>query len=184
VPEQPLNVRPASGGDVAALRSLIDGAYRGESARQGWTHEADLLAGQRIDVAMLGESLRDPGQTILLAEAPGGVVGCVSITDKGAHAYVGLLTVAPALQGQGLGRRLLSAAEAFARGLGLPTVRMTVIRHRAELIAWYVRLGYVDTGAREPFPSEDRRFGVPLRPDLDFVVLEKTLPEPTFLKAR
>jgi hypothetical protein len=49
-----------------------------------------------------------------------------------------------------------------------------VIHHRSELIAWYVRLGYVETGEREAFPT-DQRFGRPLRDDLEFVVLRKSL---------
>jgi len=170
-----MNVRPASAADIPGLRSLIDGAYRGEGAKQGWTHEADLLAGQRVDLDMLGEILGDPQQTLLLAETADGVVGCVCVTDKGAYAYVGLLTVAPILQGQGMGRRLLAAAETFVRGLGLTAIQMTVIRHRHELIAWYERLGYLDTGVRQPFPTDHRRFGVPLRADLEFIVLEKHL---------
>jgi hypothetical protein len=49
-----------------------------------------------------------------------------------------------------------------------------VIRHRRELIAWYERLGYVSTGDREAFP-DDRRFGTPLRDDLEFLLLRKAI---------
>jgi hypothetical protein len=52
---------------------------------------------------------------------------------------------------------------------------MTVISIRDALIAWYERRGYVRTGETEPFPYGDRRFGIPLRDDLLFVVLEKHL---------
>ena len=36
--------------DIEALHALVEGAYRGESAKRGWTHEADLLGGQRTDL--------------------------------------------------------------------------------------------------------------------------------------
>lgn len=52
---------------------------------------------------------------------------------------------------------------------------MTVIIQRAELIAWYERRGYRLTGERRPFPLDDPRFGLPLRRDLGFAVLEKRL---------
>lgn len=52
---------------------------------------------------------------------------------------------------------------------------MTVIRQRTELIAWYERRGYVNTHRTEPFPHGDEKFGLPKRPDLKFIVLEKCL---------
>ncbi|HUN84305.1 MAG TPA: hypothetical protein VMU48_07990 [Terracidiphilus sp.] len=52
---------------------------------------------------------------------------------------------------------------------------MTVLNVRDALIAWYERRAYCRTGETKPFPYGDDRFGVPLRDDLQFVVLEKTL---------
>ena len=63
---------------------------------------------------------------------------------------------------------------ALAEGLAT-RIKMTVIAQRTELIAWYERRGYRRTGAREPFPYGDPRFGLPRRPDLYFEVLEKQL---------
>ena len=54
-------------------------------------------------------------------------------------------------------------------------MRMTVIDLRDELIGFYERRGYRRTGAFKPFPYGDVRFGIPLRDDLRFEVLEKTL---------
>jgi hypothetical protein len=54
--------------------------------------------------------------------------------------------------------------------------RLTVVSIRDSLIAWYERRGYRRTGETQAFPYEDRRFGTPLRDDLEFVVLEKRLP--------
>ena len=54
-------------------------------------------------------------------------------------------------------------------------MEMTVIRQRAELIAWYERRGYRLTGETRPFPIDDERFGLPRTRELEFVVLEKTL---------
>ena len=172
-----LDLRPAVGADLADLLALITRAYRGESARKGWTHEADLLGGQRTDAEMLAESLADPVRHLLVHAPEGRPVACVELTEKGSgRAYLGLLTVDPEAQASGLGRALLAAAEAFAAGeLGAKRIEMTVIVQRADLIAWYERRGYRLTGETRPFPSHDPRFGLPKRSDLEFVVLERLL---------
>ena len=165
-------IEAARAEDIPALLTLIQSAYRGNSARQGWTHEADLLGGGRIDAAMLADMLADPVQQLLIAHDRSGPIGCVSLSHRGDLFYLGLLTVAPEAQGTGLGGILLDHAERLAGG---STIEMTVIAARAELIAWYIRRGYAPTGERRPFPYGDDRFGTPLRDDLEFVVLAKTM---------
>lgn len=162
--------------DLPALHALIERAYRGDTARAGWTHEADLLGGQRTDPEALAAMLADPGQRLLGARGAAGLVGCVALTRVAPdRCYLGLLTVEPTLQAAGLGRRLLAEAEAEARRWGATVVEMTVIARRAELVAWYERRGYGPTGERRPFPMEDPRFGLPKTDDLEFLVLEKAL---------
>jgi ribosomal protein S18 acetylase RimI-like enzyme len=169
--------RHAEFADVPNLQPLVHHAYRGDRARVGWTHEADLLDAARIDEAALAESVGDSSQVILLAERDGELIGCVHVTDKGGGlAYLGMLTVAAPLQAQGLGRRLIDQAERLALDrYGADRMEMTVIVQRAELIEWYERRGYRLTGERRPFPATDPRFGIPRRSDLAFVVLEKAL---------
>jgi ribosomal protein S18 acetylase RimI-like enzyme len=163
--------------DIPELHDLVHRAYRGESARRGWTHEADLLDGQRTDREALAELLTDPDQTVLGLSAEGRLVGCVQVSRKPAgKAYLGMLSVDPELQARGLGRMLIEAAEAHARGAFAATVmEMTVIRQRTELIDYYLRRGYARTGREEPFPATDPRLGLPKRDDLGFVVLAKLL---------
>lgn len=172
-------IRPADRADLPALHALIEGAYRGDEARQGWTHEADLLDGQRTDADALREMLDDPAQRLLVADQGGVLVGCVSLRDLSEDkAYLGLLTVAPGRQAGGFGRRLLAAAEEEARRRGASWVEMTVIRQRGELIAWYERRGYARTGEFRPFPLDDPRFGLPRTRALEFAVLERALAPP------
>jgi len=89
--------------------------------------------------------------------------------------YLGSLTVDPAVQNEGLGRRLLTASEDWVRAQGGRDMKMTVVNVRDSLIAWYVRRGYHVTAETEPFPYDDARFGTPKRPDLQFAVLRKHL---------
>lgn len=172
-----INIRSATNEDIELLLNLIHSAYRGDRARNGWTHEADLLDGQRTDHAALREILDDPGQRILIAEEDGVATGCVQISDEGdGAAYLGMLSITPERQTQGLGRMLIqSAEEQSAKLFGATRMEMTVIRQRAELIAYYERRGYRRTGMERPFPVDDPRFGIPRRRDLSFVVLAKLL---------
>lgn len=160
--------------DLPALHSLIERAYRGDSARTGWSHEADLLGGQRTDLASLQAMLDAEAQHLLVARDE---LACVALIDRGEGLfYLGLLTVDPERQAAGVGKTLLAEAERYAnRQLGAKRIEMTVIAQRVELIAWYERRGYALTGERRPFPYGDRRFGEPRREDLQFVVLNKRL---------
>ena len=58
---------------------------------------------------------------------------------------------------------------------GARRVRISVFPQRQTLIAWYQRLGYSPTGETLPFPYGNPRFGLPLRDDLYFLVMECAL---------
>jgi GNAT superfamily N-acetyltransferase len=182
-----VTIRAACPADVVAIVALVESAYRGDSSRQGWTTEADLLDGQRTDaeeIASLVGGGAHGTTTILVAEAPavagagrGELVACCCVEGgEAGAAHFGLFAVRPALQGAGIGRRLLEAAERHGvERLGASVMQMHVIRQRAELIAWYGRLGYQPTGETAPFPYGNERFGLPRRDDLEFIVLERQL---------
>jgi ribosomal protein S18 acetylase RimI-like enzyme len=172
-------IRRAIAAELAALVNLVNSAYRGEDARAGWTSEAELLGGQRIDAAMLRSDIEaaDRCTVLTLRENRGSpILGCVKlelVDDRVCH--LGMLSVAPEAQAMGIGKRLLSASDEFARLKGATRMRITVIHVRDTLLAWYERHGYSRTGETEPFPYGDPRFGIPRRADLHFVVLEKKL---------
>lgn len=162
-------IRPAAIADLAALHPVIERAYRGDAARAGWTHEADLVAGERTDIATLA-ALLDGSSRLLVALDGAEPLGCVNVADRGGGlAYLGLLCVDPRLQAAGIGKRLMASAEAFARAtFAANRIEMTVIDRRTEVIAWYQRHGYAPTGEIRPFP-------VPLDPPLSMIVLAKPL---------
>ncbi len=171
-----LSFRTATVADIPALVELVTSAYRGDVSRQGWTTEADLLDGQRIDPDVLRADIERENSRVVLAEQGGELLACAHIAVDGDAGYFGMFSVRPNLQGGGVGKALLAEAERVARDeWKLPAMRMTVIDCRDELIAFYQRRGYARTGIKKPFPYGDARFGIPKRDDLQFEILEKAL---------
>lgn len=177
----PPSYRIAAIADIPAALALVEKAFRGESATRGWTHEADLLGGQRTDPEALAEIIANPAERLILAEREGRALGCVMLADRGVRegrriSYLGLLAVDPDLQASGIGGALVDEAERQAReNIGAEWMEMTVIKRRVELVAWYLRRDYALTGREEPFPLDDPRYGLPKTRDLSFVILAKSL---------
>ena len=166
-----MTISTATETDIPALNALVNSAYRGEGAKKGWTTEADLLGGIRVDDAALRDIIQNPNASILKYETDGQLLGCVYIEQKEGNLYLGMLTVSPDAQAGGIGKKLVAVAEQKAADMQCRAIVMTVISVRHELIAWYERRGYRSTGETLPFPN-DPRFGVPKQP-LSFIVMEK-----------
>jgi ribosomal protein S18 acetylase RimI-like enzyme len=168
-----MSITKATTADIPALVQLINSAYRGEASTKGWTTEAHLLQGDlRTDQAALLQQINGKAATILkFTDNRGDIIGCVFLDKHGHRLYLGMLSVSPTAQAQGIGKKLLAASEQHAREQECNAVYMTVISVRHELIDWYKRHGYTPTGETKPFPV-DTRFGVPTQP-LEFIVLQK-----------
>lgn len=160
--------------DAAELSALINSAYRGESSKKGWTTEADLLEGTRTSEEELISIIASSNHYLLKFIRDEKIIGSVLLIAKKEVLYLGMLTVSPELQNSGIGKQLLQAAEQLAQQLELSKIQMTVIGIRKELLAWYMRNGYEDTGVREPFPFGEGDKALTTAP-LDFIVLEKKL---------
>jgi N-acetylglutamate synthase-like GNAT family acetyltransferase len=159
--------------DITELTTLVNSAYRGHSSQAGWTTEAHLLDGIRIDKETMRGYLLSDGITILkYCNSEEKIIACVYLEPKSnKRLYLGMLSVSPTLQAGGIGRQLLHEAEIWCHKLNCEVIFMTVITTRTELIDWYKRRGYVDTGKREPF-HDGTRFGVP-KAHIELMVLEK-----------
>jgi len=130
-----MEIRFAEERDLDSLMSLVN---------QAFAPETFFIRGDRLD----------PGRTrdyfhkgrFLLAVDRGALAGCVYVEIHGDSAYLGLLSVDPARQKTGLGRRLTAAAEEFAREMGAHRMDLTVVNLRTELPPIYRKLGYTETG--------------------------------------
>lgn len=167
-------IREATESDIPDLLMHINNAYRGESSKLGWTTEADLLGGVRIDEEGLQSTLEETNANIFLfLNDSNQLSASVYLKRSSDHLYLGMLTVKPTLQGLGIGKQVLQFAEAFAKNHLLPTIKMTVIDARSELIAWYNRHGYLPTGHIEPWID-----GVHIgerKTDISFIELAKAV---------
>ncbi len=171
-----LRLRDATAADVDAIVALVQSTYRGDASRVGWTTEADLLDGQRIDADGVLADLTRPDSRIRLVFAGEELLACGHVAIEDGAGYFGMFSVRATAQGMGIGKRLLDEAERIVREeWHVASMRLTVIDVREELIAFYERRGYRRTGIKKPFPYGDARFGLPKRADLRFEVLEKLL---------
>jgi GNAT superfamily N-acetyltransferase len=157
-------IRIASDDETAELVRLINEAF---------VVEAFFKIGDRTDVHEI-TALIDAGGEFLVEDEvlPDGrhqIVGCLYLHCDDDRAYFGMLSIAPARQRQGLGRRLIEAAEARARGNGCRSMDLHIVDLRKELPDYYRRLGYEEQGTL-PFPDEERTT-LPCR----FIVMSKRL---------
>lgn len=161
---------------AAAIAELVDSAYRGASGLRGWTTETHLIGGQRTDVEEVSELLTKPNAHFFLLWEDETLVACCLLERRETSAYFGMFAVSPLRQSKGYGARMLAHAETYAeQEWASEKMVMSVIKQRKELIAWYARKGFRDTGDTLAFPYGDERAGQPKRDDLIFLILEKPL---------
>ncbi len=155
-----LSFRYARTGDADAIVDLVERAYRGPAAAGKWTSEADLLTGPRTNHDEIVALIDREDSRFIMAEENGALRGCCLVqgvnreTAQTVHAaYFGMFAIEPGAHGSGLGKIVIAEAERRVADLWAASqMVMTVINLRHELIAWYERRGYRQTGATLPFP--------------------------------
>ncbi|KAI8141671.1 acyl-CoA N-acyltransferase [Fennellomyces sp. T-0311] len=158
-----------------AAHAVVNGAYRSEG---GWTTEKDLVSGERATEQDIEHAVRANGKpnTLLYAfdnsSGADTVVGTVQIQAlPNKEAELGLFAVSPSFQSRGVGGRLVRGAFDRMKELGFTTAVIHVLETRAELLAWYRKLGFVETGERIPFVWPDM---LKVK-DVCFITLKKPL---------
>ena len=144
--------------DVARLVDVVQLAYRGGLAKVGWKNEHDLVTGPRIDQSKMKALLASQDAAVIkvLTGSDNQIAGCVLAEKHGDCVHIGMLAVHPDFQNMKLGKVLVEAAEQYGRQhFAANPGKMFVLSQRAELLAWYRRLGYEETGATVPFPKEE-----------------------------
>jgi ribosomal protein S18 acetylase RimI-like enzyme len=156
-----IEIRRATIADAAAIARVTNLAY---GRVESFFIRGDRTSETEVETYYLAHG------GFLLAERDGALLGSVYVEDRGDHGYIGLLSVDPMLQGGGLGRALMAAAEASLAAAGRPRVELLVVNLRTELPPWYRKQGYRLVGER-PFPP-----GAPNTQPCHYLVMSKRLP--------
>lgn len=137
-------LRLAAPGDAAPIAAVVNLAYEVEDF---------FKIGDRTDVAEI-ERLLASDAFIVADAAAGELAGAVYVRASPPRGYFGMLSVHPATQGTGLGRKLIEAAEQHCGQRGCTDMDLSVVNLRTELPAFYARFGYRISGT-EPWPEDD-----------------------------
>jgi len=93
-----------------------------------------------------GKKVRDA--CVLVADDDHRIVGLIVLIEASDHLLIENVAVEPDRQRSGIGRSLLSLAEAHARERGLTELRLYTNVVMVENIRLYTRFGYRETGRR------------------------------------
>jgi len=141
-----ISLREARPEDAEAIARVVNAAFLVEQF---------FIERDRTNSAAI-RALMNKGR-FLLAEEDSGLVGSIYVELRGDHGYFGMLSIDPARQQQGIGRRLADAAETFFRESGCKFSDLIIVSVRPELLALYRRWGYAETGTgpyTDPHPTK------------------------------
>lgn len=139
-------------GDESAFRDL----------NEEWIRKFFVLEPKDIEVLQHPqEHILDPGGAIFIAEQDGKAIGCCALIAMGAGTYeVSKMAVSPAVQGQGIGRKLLVYLIESARALGATRLCLDTNTKLHSAVHLYESLGFV------AIPSERGHYSPYARSDL------------------
>jgi ribosomal protein S18 acetylase RimI-like enzyme len=168
--ELAISVRRAQPSDAPALAALVNRAY---------AIEKFFVDGDRTDADEI-QRVMSTGAFLVL-EAKGALAAAVYVeAGPSGGGYIGMLSVDPALQGMGIGTRLVRIAEAMCEAMGATWVKLKIINLREELGRWYKSLGYREVGTSPYNPQR------PVKQPCHFVEMRRVLGagEPAMLSAQ
>lgn len=172
-----IKFRTATPDDAPQLQQLVESAFRAEDSRQGWTDDLGLSSSFRIDVEEIMAIIAKPDSIVLMATDDNNtLVGSIGTSKRDSNnSRLFMLVVDETQRRGGIGRQILAYAENYCqRTWGVTTLGLNALSNRKQLISWYERRGYKQTGETSPFPFE-RFEALSLPDDLSFVEFEKVL---------
>jgi ribosomal protein S18 acetylase RimI-like enzyme len=130
------HIRAATAADVPAVAAIVDQAYRHYTARIG------KPPGPMLDdyAARVAEGV------VWVLEEGAVIAGIIVIIPVKNYLLLDNIAVSPARQGLGLGRRLLTFAEAEASRRGYREIRLYTHQTMGENQRLYASIGYEETG--------------------------------------
>ncbi len=156
-----MTVRVATPEDIPEIVRVANAAFRVEDF---------FIDRDRTSADDIAAHMARPGACFLVIDRPPdhGLAASVLVEVRGARGYFAMLSVDPALQKTGLGRTLFEAIEAYCLAAGCIALDIKVVNLRAELPAFYEKLGFSTTGTA-PLTTHI------LKQEAHFVLMSKAL---------
>lgn len=139
-----VTLRPGRPEDADACGEICYRAFRSIGEQHGFP---TAFPSAHVARALIAGYLRHPDFYSVVAELDGLVVGSNFLDGRSAIAGIGPVTVDPAAQAAGIGRRLMLAGLAYARGKSFAGVRLVQSAYNAHSLGLYATLGFE---VREP----------------------------------
>ncbi|GHE65628.1 GNAT family acetyltransferase [Camelimonas fluminis] len=128
----PLAVRSAGAADEDAVVAL-------------W-RASGLVASYNDPNADFQFAMNGPASDVLIGEdGAGDLVGAVMVGHDGHRGWLYYVSATPACRCAGIGRAMVSAAEAWLRARGVPKVQLMVRETNSGVVGFYERLGFEST---------------------------------------
>ena len=102
----------------------------------------NLVAPWNDPHADIQRKLRAQPELFLVGTLDGRLVSTVMAGYEGHRGWINYLAVAPDRRRQGIGRRMMQAAEARLRALGCPKINLQVRSSNLDVIEFYRKIGF------------------------------------------
>jgi predicted N-acetyltransferase YhbS len=139
-----VTLRTGKPDDAEAAGAICYEAFKAIAERHGFPPD---LPSREVGVLVLSSLLANPAHHVVVAERDGRVVGSNAVDERGPIAGIGPITVDPAVQDGGLGRRLMQHVIERSEQRGAAGIRLVQAAYHNRSMSLYTKLGF---DAREP----------------------------------
>ena len=150
--------------DVAPCGRICYEAFRNIAEEHGFPPD---LPSPEVGVGVMESLLRNSGFYGIVADRDGSAVGSNWLDERNAVAGIGPITIDPAVQNGGIGRRLMQAVIERSDERGFPGVRLVQAAYHARSLSLYTKLDFVsreELAVMNGMPVDVRLTGYVVRP--------------------
>ena len=132
-------LRPATPDDAAACGRICYDAFGAINDEHQFPRD---FPSAEVATGLLRMLIDHPGFYGVVAERDGKIIGSNFLDERGTVVGIGPITVEPAVQNQGVGRRLMQAVIDRAASRGVPSVRLCQATFHRRSLCLYTTLGF------------------------------------------
>ena len=139
-----LSIRPAAAADAAECGRITHAAFAAIADQHNFPHD---FPSAEVAIGLAQMLIEHPGFYGAVAEENGRILGSNFLDERSPIGGIGPITVDPAAQNQGVGRRLMEAVMERATAQKMPGIRLVQDSYHNRSLCLYTSLGFV---TREP----------------------------------